>query len=1497
MRIIHYPFIRTQAECDDLYHRACWYLPDMREHTVVFPFHDEALRPGGPPLAFGVEGPPQFTAEFPVARDNPDVMRLLNRADFILLWRDDLNRMERYNLQGLSKRLLNVSKASEESRYEAYHNAILRHDLMASEARQALVAENQARLAALAPRLRSRKAYVFGTGPSLGLAMDMDFSDGVSIVCNAAVRNAPLLDRIKPACIVAADPALHYGVSRYAAAFREHLVAAMRRHGSYLFMPMGYYPLFVRQYPDLAPRVFGVPVVPARPENVSVDLTQRYQIACYANILTLFLLPLGATLAQEVHVLGCDGRSPLPEDEGGNPSPFWKHHGDSEFEEIYDTLKICHPSFFDLNYEDWYAEHCQGVSILTQKAEAAGRVVRVDTPSYIPCLARRLTPRHREACLAALEKAPAQDSAYARVRDTRTKSRYTVSVIVSMYKAERFVAPMLHNLLSQTLYRRGEVEVLLIDSASPANDGGEAAPFLGAHAHLFYGRTRERETVYGAFNRAIRESRGRYIMNLDTDNRLRLDALEIFAGQLDGRPDIGLVYGNQYIGQFENETFYNHVKFGRCRRPRFSRDMMLHKYYFGSELMWRRELHDKVGYYDESYVVAGDYEMVCRLATVTDFLHVDRYFGLYLKNLGGVEYSNLALCDAEDQRIREAYAQAFPKAVDPPRVHVHYPIAPKAPNDYMTIVCHTMSCDKPIDRSVMKLHESLEFPFILYSVDQNSSQATRDSIAYLEGEGLLVAGDALPPTVRALFEGRIAYRPAVRFLLLAHGETVLLDKDFLSMKRPALTNYFKKAHLDLTAPFRTAEGLFDPLKVPVYCDYHEFERLDLGPHTAVDARGVADGAADGDLTVCIQHYAPTGQEGTYREALKRAVDSVRRQDWDGTVRVVVTDDGSAWSAQLAGDDPARRIRAHDRASLAGREAFRDIDADLYLYKPRTGYFSKGVLWNAAVALTGSPRLVFLDDDHHFLRPDSLRRYAELLDRYELVVGDTREYRFRDCDGVRHSMRLGYESPVVQGSNFGLRRELLQAVGGFDKRTFLWGTGDDPALFWKLFQHLRPASPEAPLRACYAEAIVTENPYSGRWREDCRVELELFLRDFLRLYGVHPNSNPSRDRTTWMERIPDPRAEAPAAAPVREAASGEAVLTVVVAAQGAAFRDVWTTVAALLEQRLPEPLRVVVAAGPELTPEDEALLPRAAEVRRPEAATPGAGVLRCLRDVATPYAGWIMSGDLPGEKLLKGALTRLRETGADLVYGASARFGRRGFGLDHAAAPSLAVDTAMAMAGLWQPGQPVFGKGAALRELAATATEDANWDLELLFRAAAAGLAVSATDRVFSLHEAGALPRLAADQAARLVAGHFGDRLAEALAGGVASLRVRDGEERRLEESRRLVPWCRELRARLDWIRRTIEGAGRGVAGKAAIFGADKDGELLLTLFWPRSLEAVCFVDEGASGSGFAGLPVLSPAGLDSAGLAAVAPSSPRHEERFLLLSKELAWPQRRVPAA
>lgn len=47
---------------------------------------------------------------------------------------------------------------------------------------------------------------------------------------------------------------------------------------------------------------------------------------------------------------------------------------------------------------------------------------------------------------------------------------YTVSAIVSTYKSEKFIEGCFKNLIEQTLYSKGELEIIVIDSNSPQNE-------------------------------------------------------------------------------------------------------------------------------------------------------------------------------------------------------------------------------------------------------------------------------------------------------------------------------------------------------------------------------------------------------------------------------------------------------------------------------------------------------------------------------------------------------------------------------------------------------------------------------------------------------------------------------------------------------------------------------------------------------------------------------------------------------------------------------------------------------------------------------------------------------------------------------------------------------------------------------------------------------------------------------------------------------------------
>lgn len=227
---------------------------------------------------------------------------------------------------------------------------------------------------------------IFGTGPNLAMVETMDVSDGVSIACNSMVRNTRLMDQLTPPLIVAADPVFHAGPSTYAATFRADLAQAMDRYGSTLIVPMRHRHVYESALPDtLKDRIVGIPVMP----NVSVpnmDLTDSLFVAGTGNVLTLFLLPLAATLFERIHVLGCDGR-PLHEDDY-----FWTHDTASQITDKMADVQAAHPAFFARGYNEYYVGHCRTLERWVQAAEARGRTIVNLTPSHIPALNRRSPP-------------------------------------------------------------------------------------------------------------------------------------------------------------------------------------------------------------------------------------------------------------------------------------------------------------------------------------------------------------------------------------------------------------------------------------------------------------------------------------------------------------------------------------------------------------------------------------------------------------------------------------------------------------------------------------------------------------------------------------------------------------------------------------------------------------------------------------------------------------------------------------------------------------------------------------------------------------------------------------------------------------------------------------------------------------------------------------------------------------------------------------------------
>ena len=228
-----------------------------------------------------------------------------------------------------------------------------------------------------------------------------------------------------------------------------------------------------------------------------------------------------------------------------------------------------------------------------------------------------------------------------------------VSAIVSTYNSERFIRGCLEDLEAQTI--ANQIEIIVVDSGSQQNERDIVEEFQRCYDNIVYISTEEREGVYAAWNRGIKAAQGKYITNANTDDRHKSDAFEQMVNVLDTMPNFALVYANVYITETENEMFESHTRAGTYRWKNFNSLELINGCFIGPQPMWRKSMHDKYGYFDETFESAGDWEFWLRIAEGEKFIHLDEFMGLYLKSPTSVEHRNQELSKQEAIRVHQRY--------------------------------------------------------------------------------------------------------------------------------------------------------------------------------------------------------------------------------------------------------------------------------------------------------------------------------------------------------------------------------------------------------------------------------------------------------------------------------------------------------------------------------------------------------------------------------------------------------------------------------------------------------------------------------------------------------------------------------------------------------------------------------------------------------------------------------------------------------------------------
>ncbi len=246
--------------------------------------------------------------------------------------------------------------------------------------------------------------------------------------------------------------------------------------------------------------------------------------------------------------------------------------------------------------------------------------------------------------------------------DRRNRVPPKVAVIVSLYKAADKLNYFLTALSQQTLVNQGEVEIILVDSGSPTNEREVAEFFLQKNPlNAVYARSAERETIQAAWNRGIGLAKAPYLVFLGVDETLYPESLEILANELDLNPEIDWVMGNSLVTSVDHQGVYKHDIMSYDRTGARKDHTYLETCYLSwVGGMYRKTLHERFGYYDESFGAAGDTEIKNRILPYINVKFIPKMLGLFINYPDG---QTTASPRAEIEDLRAWYIHRTPGGI------------------------------------------------------------------------------------------------------------------------------------------------------------------------------------------------------------------------------------------------------------------------------------------------------------------------------------------------------------------------------------------------------------------------------------------------------------------------------------------------------------------------------------------------------------------------------------------------------------------------------------------------------------------------------------------------------------------------------------------------------------------------------------------------------------------------------------------------------------------
>jgi hypothetical protein len=242
--------------------------------------------------------------------------------------------------------------------------------------------------------------------------------------------------------------------------------------------------------------------------------------------------------------------------------------------------------------------------------------------------------------------------------NSQIEKKNKISVITSIYKGKRYIEHFLNSLISQTYFRECEFIIAHAKSESQFEEEKQIMDFINSNniTNIRYFKFDYLPNVQESMNFMIEQSSGSIISIWNVDDNRKIDSLEKICKFFDLNEEREIVYHDCLQTAEENETFISNSSGGKLYEhsvSSYSSENMI-KCLPGPMPSWKKTIHKKIGFFNEKYKYAGDWDFWLRCVRGgIKFSKIGPPMGLYYNNPHGLS----TVSDIENRKNRFAEEQ------------------------------------------------------------------------------------------------------------------------------------------------------------------------------------------------------------------------------------------------------------------------------------------------------------------------------------------------------------------------------------------------------------------------------------------------------------------------------------------------------------------------------------------------------------------------------------------------------------------------------------------------------------------------------------------------------------------------------------------------------------------------------------------------------------------------------------------------------------------------